>query len=324
MGDHAWGLMQTAPNSMRPSSVGTSKIRRDDPGLQTVAGGQYSYRPRTPTRPSNSSVASPNLHLRKTCAMAARSPRSYIVKTRRASVLGNPHEGQNIDAAHVSKSPLIYNSQGLPQQPQQDLQTAGGSRIPVEHYINIMRDSVHRIGQTADQIIDQLCFTSRRAQLDALFRLCPSIDFVEAGKVLAYLKSHASEIGHLRTLSKGHSVIPADHLLEPTQKMESHVERKNKIRDKTALPATMGGPGQPVLQGTKGVNAAVSGPNAKPMSARYRQEEAHARTHAPVLKYGIQFRNKNKSDVQTIFEDLDKQNTKVVVVGKFFSVVVNV
>ena len=44
MGDHAWGLMQTAPNSMRPSSVGTSKIRRDDPGLQTVAGGQYSNR----------------------------------------------------------------------------------------------------------------------------------------------------------------------------------------------------------------------------------------------------------------------------------------
>ena len=170
MGDHAWGLMQTAPNSMRPSSVGTSKIRIDDPGLQTVAGGQYSYRPRTPTRPSNSSAASPNLHLRKTCAMAARSPRSYIVKTRRASLLGTPHESQ-------------INSQGQPQQPQQDLQTAGGSRIPVEHYINIMRDSVHRIGQTADQIIDQLCFTSRRAQLDALFRLCPSIDFVEAGKV---------------------------------------------------------------------------------------------------------------------------------------------
>lgn len=305
MGDHAWGLMQTAPNSMRPSSVGTSKIRIDDPGLQTVAGGQYSYRPRTPTRPSNSSVASPNLHLRKTCAMAARSPRSYIVKTRRASLLGTPHESQ-------------INSQGQPQQPQQDLQTAGGSRIPVEHYINIMRDSVHRIGQTADQIIDQLCFTSRRAQLDALFRLCPSIDFVEAGKVLAYLKSHASEIDHLRTLSKGHSLIPADHLLEPTQKMESHVKRKNKIRDKTALPATMGGPSQPALQGTKGVNAAVSGPNAKPMSARYRQEEAHARTHAPVLKYGKHFRNKNKTDVQTIFEDLDKQNTKVVVVGKFF------
>ena len=99
--------------------------------------------------------------------------------------------------------------------------------------------------------------------------------------------------------------------------MKLTVSRKYKIRDKTALPTSIGGPGQPVLQGNKGVNAAVSGPNAKPMSARYRQEEAHARTHAPVLKYGKQFRNKNKSDVQTIFEDLHRQNTKVVVVGKF-------
>ena len=37
-GDHAWQMMQTAPNSMRPGPVGMAKIR-DDPGLKTVAGG---------------------------------------------------------------------------------------------------------------------------------------------------------------------------------------------------------------------------------------------------------------------------------------------
>lgn len=295
-GDHAWGLMQTAPNSMLPDSVGLSHIKVNDPGLQTVAGGQYSYRPRTPTRPIANTVPSPNLHLRKTSAYA-QSPRSYIVTTRRA---GSPR------TRHGNARPVA----GPVEQQEINPQTTGGTRIPVEHYINVMRDSVHRLGHTADPIIDQLCFTSRRAQLDALFSLCPSIDFVDGSKVIAYLGSHAGEIQHLRTLSKGHSVIPADHIREPqvANAQSNHIIKKVSMRNKSSLPTTMSAP-----------STGVSGPNAKPakpMSARYRQEEAHTRTHAPVLEYGKNARIKNKTDVQTIFEDLEKQNTKVVVVGK--------
>jgi hypothetical protein len=307
-GDHTWNMMQTAPNSMRPQSVGVSRIRENNPGLMTVAGGQYSYRPRTPTRPSTSNVESPNLHLRKTNAYA-QSPRSYVVMTRRANANVSPRSQQG----NTLKQATVQHPQQQQQQ-QKDPQTTSGSRLSIEHYINVMRDSVHRIGQEAVIIIDQLCFTSRRAQLDALFKLCPSIDFVDAGKVIAYLQTHSSEIDYLRTLSKGHSAIPVDHLRE-AQGHTRYVDMKKKLRNKPLLPEAIS-LSKSALVSSNGVNADVSGPNATPMSVRFRQEEAHARTHAPVLQYGKQGRNKIKSDVQTIFEDLDKQNNKVVVVGK--------
>ena len=324
-GDHAWQMMQTAPNSMRPGPVGMAKIR-DDPGLKTVAGGQYSYRPRTPTRPVVQ--ATPQLHLRKTSAYAE-DPRSYVVLTRNAS----PRQKRIQHTINSTTKPPLTQQQQLQQQSDNPQSTAG-KRISVEHYINIMRDSVHRLGHDADPIIDQLCFTSRRAQLDALFRLCPSIDFIDAGKVMSYLAAHDGEIQHLRTLARGNSVIPADHLREPSQASkahQNHVMKKLNARNSTVLPDNMTAPtnGDDLgrinrngvidpslgLKGSKGVNASLVLNN----SARYRQEEAHSRTHAPVLEYGKTARNKTKTDVQTIFEDLEKQNTKKVVVGRHTS-----
>ena len=301
--------MQTAPNSMRPNSVGMAHIK-NDPGLQTVAGGMYSYRPHTPTRPTATSVT-PNLHLRKT-NVSTIEPISYVVATRSAS----PRT-----ARHLAPSSGSSTARSQINNPQTN---TGTHRISVEHYINIMRDSVHRLGHRADSIVDQLCFTSRRAQLDALFRLCPSIDFVDAGKVISYLQSHAGEIEHLRTLANGHSAIPADHICEPSSvsaAQTNHVTKRINMRQKSALPDVMNQSGIPGignnLQGKQAVNAATTGPQAKPGSARYRPEEAHARTHAPVLEYGKNARAKVKTDVQSIFEDLEKQNTKIVGIGEF-------
>ena len=331
-GDHAWGLMQTAPNSMRPDSVGMAKIRRDDPGLQTVAGGQYSYRPRTPTRPTTSTT--PHLHLRKTSTYAE-DPRSYIVMTRRASPRqkrmrqqvrgGNLQRMQQMQQNVQSEQQAAQEAQEQMEWQKENPQNTAGHRISIEHYINVMRDSVHRLGHAADPIIDQLCFTSRRAQLDALFRLCPSVDFIEAGKVASYLAAHENEIEHLRVLARGNSAIPADHLKEPSslsKVQKSHVAKKHAMRNRSALPDSMTAPNSSgidpstQLTGTKGVNSNLMGPNMKSNSARYRQEEAHARTHAPVLEYGIRANIKVKTNVQTIFEDLEKQNFKVLVVGK--------
>jgi len=309
-GDHVWNQMQTAPNSMRPNNPGMAHIK-NDPGLQTVAGGMYSYRPRTPTRPTATATTS-NLHLRKT-NVSTEEPNSYIVMTRSAS----PRTARiQTPGSSTTRSQIDNPSTNT-----------GTHRISVEHYINIMRDSVHRLGARADPIVDQLCFTSRRAQLDALFKLCPSIDFVDAGKVISYLMSHTGEIEHLRSLAKGHSAIPADHIREPSRvqaAQSNHVTKKNNMRQNSSLPNVMSntnqsgipGIGGNELQGKQAVNAGTTGPRAKPGSVRYRPEEAHARTHAPVLEYGKSARARVKTDVQTIFEDLEKQNTQVVGIGE--------
>ena len=191
----------TAPGGMPSPGINTAQIRENDPGLVGVAGGMYSIRPRTPTRPKDSDSS---LHLRKT-ATYKNPPQSSIVLTRKAS----PRVARHVKQRVARKSPMRTTTAGSTGEAV--LNSTGTARLPVEHYINIIRDSVHRLGVAAMPLIDQLCFSSRRAQIDGLFRLCPSIDFTDAGKIIAYLQSHTSEIEHLRTLTKGHLAIPADH-----------------------------------------------------------------------------------------------------------------
>ena len=311
-GDHTWA-MQTAPGGTGGAGddIGLAHIKENDPGLVGVAGGMYSIRPRTPTRPSAGTSA---LHIRRTVAYNA-NPTSSVVMTRNASPRTMRYTRI---AAAGQQGPSTVAGGAVPV-------TSGKTRIPVEHYINIMRDSVHRLGVAAMPLIDQLCFSSRRAQIDGLFRLCPSIDFVNSGKVIAYLQAHASEIEHLRTLTRGHGVIPADHLNEPSKpetrsSSQSAVHKKAAMRNKSALP-----PGAGVAHKQDSSKLAEIGTDsglaaAAASSVRVRQIEAHTRTHAPVLQYGKNVTAPPVTDVQTIFSDLERVKTKFVGLGEYLFV----
>lgn len=314
-GDHTWA-MQTAPSGMGETggNVGLAHIRGNDPGLVGVAGGSYSIRPRTPTRPS---AAMSGLHIRRTVAYNA-NPTSSVVMTRNASPRALRHMRVQRNNTPVGQQSLNTVAAGAVPV------TAGKTRIPVEHYINIMRDSVHRLGVAAMPLIDQLCFSSRRAQIDGLFRLCPSIDMVDSGKVIAYLQANSSEIEHLRTLTRGHGVIPAAHVKEPTKpetrsSSETAVQKKNVMRTKSALPVGAGVVDKNISGKLADLGTDSGLAAAAASSVRLRQLEAHTRTHAPVLQYGKNMTTPPVSNVQTIFSDLERVKTKFVGLGRHTS-----
>lgn len=283
---------QTTPDGMPSKGTSIVGMQERNPGLDNNTGGLLSVRPSAPPKPTNSVSG---LHVRKT-ATYANPPQSSIVLTRKASPRATRHMKQR-----VRKTSSLQGSM---------LDATGTRRVPVEHYINLIRDSVHRIGVAAMPLIDQLCFSSRRAQIDGLFRLCPSIDITDAGKIVAYLQSNASEIEHLRTLTRGHSVIPVDHLKSPNSEIkltsQVAVDKKATMRNGTALPGGGGAPGVVQNGNNRGNNA-----------MRVRQAQAHARTHAPVFKFGKDATVPTVTDVQMIFSDLEKMKNQFVGLGEF-------
>ena len=102
-GDHMWASA-TAPGGMPSPGINTAQIRENDPGLVGVAGGMYSIRPRTPTRPKDSDSS---LHLRKT-ATYKNPPQSSIVLTRKAS----PRVARHVKQRVARKSPMRTTTAG--------------------------------------------------------------------------------------------------------------------------------------------------------------------------------------------------------------------